>query len=118
NWHPEEYPEYVRAASRHDLGRGEAGLALFHAYLGLSHPETGAAAKALDLIDTACDGVAGGLMFPPRFGGFTGVAWVLEHLQGLSPGLGEEDLNQDIESALIEHLKLVRPQSEFDLIAG
>jgi hypothetical protein len=99
------------------LGHGKAGLALFFLYLdqarpGRSHDET-----ALELLDQAIEGVGCHGLGPDLYGGFAGVAWVLEHLhRRLGDPAG--DPGEEVAARLVDLLGRSPWQEDFDLVSG
>lgn len=126
--HP--YPTGVNA---HSLACGRGGAALFYAYCSAFDLLPGAGAIAAELLEEAFEGVAESTPDASLFCGFTGVAWVTEHLsqaRALHPGPavdgadaavdddGSEDSNSDIDAALLEFVASRPADAEFDLIDG
>ncbi len=68
-------------------------------------------------LERAIDAVAKGPLSPALYGGFTGVAWSVAHLQEglLDP---DDDPNESIDVALIRHLSRSPWRLEYDLISG
>ncbi len=102
------------------LNRGQAGLALFFAYCERSLGQAEAGELAGHHLDQAIAELAGQPV--PAAGlyhGFPGVAWVVEHLtRGEGPVEEEEDLNEEIDAALLSLLQRSPWQGEFDLLSG
>lgn len=96
--------------------------ALLHAYLGVAWNSAEHAAKATALLEQSIESLADTAIAPSLYGGFTGVAWIAEHLQ--HPPLGEsasadgEDPNEEIDSALIGYLETPVWKQTYDLISG
>jgi hypothetical protein len=128
-WSPEDHPADERLDRGFSLG-GRLGQALFHGYLAEAEAAGTAeaerhAARAQQLLDDAIEALAEVPMRPALYSGFTGVAWVAEHLERL---LGdeeepeadeEEDMNEEIDEALL--MALAGPSSwhgDYDLISG
>lgn len=107
----------ARASS---LAGGSAGKALFYAYLHLHTADPAAADRAADLLDHAAEDLAGTPMAPSLYSGFSGIAWVLEHLRGrlFEAGDEEEDPVQEIDEALLSPLSRSPWVGEYDLIGG
>jgi lantibiotic modifying enzyme len=107
------------------LAAGDAGQALFFAYLDLALPGSGWEEAALARLERAIEAAGAIETFPGLYSGFTGVAWVLEHFQAPmfgDPGPGdaapEYDPGAEIASALVPYLaQSVTPQ-DYDLISG
>ena len=103
----------------HSLAGGEAGLALFFAYLDRCRPGEGHDELAMELLDRAVAGTdemgTSGL-----YSGFPGIAWALEHLQGrLFESEEGEDLGESAAGALLEILGEEAPWTlHYDLISG
>lgn len=101
------------------LAGGAAGLALYHAYLSLHSGEERQADRAADLLETAAEALASTVMAPGLYGGFAGVAWTVEHLQGrLFEPDPDEDPNLEIDEALLSFLGSSNEPDEYDLISG
>lgn len=89
------------------LAGGHAGLALFHAYYATSgldgHDHRGLAQAHFE---TAAELLPWLGEHPGLFGGFSGMAWALDHAfeRGLLPEDPEEDLNEAIDEAVLKVL--------------
>jgi hypothetical protein len=103
-----------RAVRDPALANGNAGLALAHAMLHSLFPRAGHRALAERMLDRAIDGLARTVLPPSLHGGFSGVAWAVEHLRG-DPDF---DANADIDEALIRYLDRTPWTDSFDLIKG
>jgi lantibiotic modifying enzyme len=102
---------------RPDLAGGNSGLALLHAYLEAAHPGAGHGARALALLEKAIEDLGAKVMGPGLYGGFTGIAWTVDQLQSRL-GMGEEDLNESIDEALLSYLDVAEWKDDYDLISG
>lgn len=100
------------------LAAGEAGIALFYEYLDRVHPGAGHGEIAQQRLERAIEILASSSQFPSLFAGFTGVSWVVEHLQGGMIEEEDEDPNADIDAALLDHLRQISWPCEFDLVGG
>ncbi|HEV7670521.1 MAG TPA: lanthionine synthetase C family protein [Thermoanaerobaculia bacterium] len=100
------------------LAGGNAGHALFYSYLAEATGREEYAEAAERHLDEAVEALATEPMGASLYGGFSGVAWVAEHLQGrLYESEEGEDANEEIDTALAELLD--HPWSEtYDLIGG
>ncbi|HEX9941500.1 MAG TPA: lanthionine synthetase C family protein [Thermoanaerobaculia bacterium] len=98
------------------LAGGEAGVALFFEYLDRARPGAGYGESAQQRLERAIDALASSTQSPSLYGGFTGVSWVVEHLQGGSTE--EEDPNGDIDAALLDHLRQTPWMYDYDLVGG
>lgn len=99
------------------LSRGLAGVALFYGYLAQARPGDGWDELTLDLLGRAVEGLREGVLKAGFFTGFSGVAWVVDHLQARLFG-GEEDFNQSIDAALLDHLENGPKPAVYDLVRG
>jgi len=102
------------------LVAGEAGMALFHAYYSLGFE--GGAGPHRSLAEAHLEAAVRGLPelngIPQLFGGYTGVAWTVEHLQHLGFLEDDGDLNEEIDEALLEDLAAHPGPHLCELIAG
>ena len=108
-------PPEGRGAS---LAAGQAGQAVFHAYLALAENDEAQADLAAALLDGAVEALATTPLPPMLYVGFPGVAWVAEHLQGRLFESGEEDPNLDVDEALLGALDRSPWPGDYDLITG
>ncbi|MCA9600187.1 MAG: lanthionine synthetase C family protein [Myxococcales bacterium] len=104
-------PRRVRGPS---LSDGDAGLAIAHAALDPIFPRSGHRVRVDRVLDRAIDGLARTDMSPALFGGFTGVAWAVEHLRGNSG----DDANEAIDDALLLYVDRTPWLDSYDLIRG
>jgi lantibiotic modifying enzyme len=98
------------------LGGGTPGLALFFAYLAELVPNRGYDEVRDRFVDAMIDGVARNSDDPSLYGGYSGAAWVIEHIQG--DANDEQDANEEVDQGL---LALFGPETwtgQFDLISG
>jgi hypothetical protein len=102
------------------LANGAAGVALFWAYRARVAEAEGdrlvaerAAARAEAALDAALDAVAAEPLDASFAAGFSGVAWVAEHLAG-----GAEDPNEEVDAALGEALAVSPWRGDHDLVSG
>lgn len=87
---------------------GKAGVALFYGYLG-------DAVRADELMEHAVDALATSPMPPSLYGGFTGIAWVAEHLSRVL-GTAGDDMD-DLDESLLA--TIAAPWTgDYDLITG
>jgi lantibiotic modifying enzyme len=100
------------------LSRGHPGLALFFAYLERALGSADAGERARHHLDRAIDELAEPpAASPSLYAGFTGVAWVAEHLAaGTSPDADDE--NDEIDAALLALLRRSPWRGDFDLLGG
>lgn len=99
------------------VSSGTAGQALFYGYLGKALCSDKYADFALGLMEQSIDALAAANMHPALYGGFTGIAWTVEHLQKNIYD-SDDDLNEDIDEQLIRFLSKADWQGEYDLING
>lgn len=104
---PDEVPSAEAPALPQLLGAGlstgNAGLAVFFTYLAQATGEEAFADLAAERLDRAMDVVASRPMSPALYGGFSGVAWTMEHLQGRlfvdAPEEAPDEAKEDEEGA-------------------
>ena len=100
------------------VGGGAAGIALFFAYLAQARPGQGYDSLADLALETALTAVAETAMSPTLFGGFTGVAWAVSHLEGRFGEPEAEDPVAEIDPVLLEFLATSPWRGDYDLISG
>lgn len=100
------------------LAGGEAGSALFYRYLSQAQPNREWEARAMTHLDQAVTALGEGVLGPTFYSGFTGIAWTMDHLQGVAAESLEEDPNEEIDGALEEYLGRGRWKGDYDLISG
>lgn len=100
------------------LGGGSAGLALFYAYLAEARGDETCADQAMAHVDRSIDALRSLRLPPQLYGGFTGVGWMVEHLEGRLFESEEETQESEIDGVLIEMLDGRPWQSHYDLISG
>ncbi len=101
------------------LAGGDAGLALFFAYLHEARLDEGFDEIAMELLDRAITAMGEIPILPSLYSGFSGVAWTVEHLRGrLYEDEEGEDSGVEVAEALVEHLALTPWQGQYDLISG
>jgi lantibiotic modifying enzyme len=103
------------------LASGEAGVALLFDYLDRVRPGAGYGEIAAERLERAIDALASSAHNPSLFSGFTGVSWVVEHLQGGAAEAEDadgEDANEDVDAALLLHLRQTPWAYDYDLIGG
>jgi lantibiotic biosynthesis protein len=99
------------------LWDGNAGVAIFFAYLHQAVPERGYDHAATSLVDRVIDDAAAEPLGPSLYKGITGVAWMLDHLRGRVLDADEEDANEDVDAALLELMQLPW-RDRYDLFDG
>jgi hypothetical protein len=112
-WLPAEMSEAAATAWRSSLAAGDAGRALFYAYLFL-HQGAGDGEDpgdtALELLDRATEGAMAVPMSESLFNGFPGIAWAAQHLEGrLFEADPDSDANQEVDTALLGLLDRTPP---------
>ena len=104
------------------LSSGNAGLSVFYTYLALVTQDDRWADDATACLDRALEAVALHPMGASLYGGFAGVGWVLEHLQGrlFEPEEDEGDGGGTGETAeaLLRRLEGDAWAADYDLIGG
>lgn len=111
-------PPFEQDARGASLAGGQAGQALFHAYLALAENDEAQADRAAVLLDSAVEALATTPLPPTLYVGFPGVAWVAEHLQERLFEPGEDDPNLDVDEALLGALDRSPWPGDYDLITG
>jgi len=117
----EENPSASETARSQSLADGPAGQALFFHYLDRARPGQGHDESALAHLEAAIAATAETMTAPGLYGGFSGVAWVLEHLTGRllePPAPGEEDPGEEVATALTAYLAHTPWLDDYDLISG
>lgn len=117
-----ELESYTPADDRRypSLSGGAAGEAILHAYLALHNGDEHQADRAATLLERAAQVLATTVMPPGLYGGFSGVAWAVEHLQSrlFEPDPEGDDPNREIDEALLAYLSTLTESDEYDLISG
>ena len=110
-WIPGEIEgvEPYRIARSAALAMGSAGLALFYAYLSHTSENRGLLADEADrYISRSCDVMEMVPMQAGLYRGISGIAWVVQHLQGFlyedESNDPETDPNMQIDRILLDHL--------------
>lgn len=99
------------------LTGGSAGLALFFAYLHRVEPSVRHEDVSERLLQASMEAVSSQPMSAALSSGFTGVAWVVEHLQNSGHEV-EEDALLEIDEALLQLLETPPWSGTHDLISG
>ncbi|MBV8200613.1 MAG: lanthionine synthetase C family protein, partial [Acidobacteria bacterium] len=111
-------PGGARAQS---LADGPAGKALFFHYLDQARPGQGHDERALAHLEAAIAATSEAATVPGLYSGFSGTAWVLEHLTGRLlevPAPGEDDPGEEVAAALASYLEHSPWLEDYDLISG
>ncbi|HYC88597.1 MAG TPA: lanthionine synthetase C family protein [Thermoanaerobaculia bacterium] len=99
------------------VGNGTAGQALFYGYLAKSG--NGASARHAEqsdrFLEHAVDALATSPVSPGLYGGFTGVAWLAEHLG--EPDTDGDDMNEEVDETVLAMLDAPW-NGHYDLITG
>lgn len=101
------------------LASGDAGLALFFAYLGAARDgsETDESTdRAFDALGRTASALAAAPLGPSLYSGFCGIGWVVEHLTR-ELFEGEEDISADVDEALRDLLN-AQGIPMYELIGG
>ncbi len=96
------------------LTNGAAGDALILDVLARVCESAALEEAAHGAIERAIDAVASETMAVGLFVGFTGVAWALESLRGGD----DDDANEEVDGALLEHLDRPIWTGDYDLVSG
>jgi lantibiotic modifying enzyme len=100
------------------LACGGAGLAVFYAYMDRVGRGSRYRRASLDLLEHAADEVASVTMNPSLYGGFTGVAWAMAHLEGRVSGLAESFSTRELDAALRRFVRRRGWKRDYDLVSG
>ncbi|HYL04759.1 MAG TPA: lanthionine synthetase C family protein [Thermoanaerobaculia bacterium] len=106
-WTPDPASSLISGAS---LYAGAAGVALLHAYAGRPDDAVAYLSAAIDAISEP--------MGDSLAGGWTGVAFAVEHLQGRMLERGPDDPNTSIDDLLLERLAAAPWPGKLDLMYG
>jgi lantibiotic modifying enzyme len=119
-WVPGGQPGAAQEQAVEDgsLAGGRAGLAVLFAYLAQARSEPGDADLAVRFLNEAIEAVAAVPMSDGLYGGFTGIAWAVAHIQEQLGLPAEEDPSQAIDGALLDSLDRSPWPGEYDLISG
>ncbi len=123
-WSPDGDPADERLDRGASIGGGTTGVALFHGYLAKAMGQEAEhhAARAEQLLDESVEALAVTPMRAALYSGFTGVAWAAEHLGRLlgdeTGDVEEEDMNEEIDQALLTALDRQSWAGDYDLIGG
>ena len=124
-WLPGPMDPEKETAWRASLAAGDAGHALFYAYLGFHQERTGEslmsgdpAEIALERLDRATEAVAAAPMSESLWTGFPGIAWANDHLAGRLFEAADEDSGQGVDEALLSLLANPGWPGGYDLING
>jgi len=116
-WVRPRMAEPVSPAWTAGLASGIAGQALFYGYLALHTGEERWTDQALGLLEQAGEAVAEYPMSESLYSGFTGIAWVGDHLRDRLFE-GDPDENREVDEALLSALEHPGWPREYDLING
>jgi lantibiotic modifying enzyme len=100
------------------LGKGQAGLALLYTWLARTRRMPHADVLAWQCLDEAIEAMSTQAMNASLYGGFTGIAWATDLVDGLlDPDV--EDRNEAIDDALLRLLSRGdHSQAPYDLVVG
>lgn len=100
------------------LALGRSGLSVFYAWLARSGIREEAADHAVELLEDAIEILPSQTMDASFLCGFPGVAWTTEHVLSILQADSGEDLNVDIDAAILEGLADPSYVPAYDLIDG
>lgn len=103
---------------RASLSGGSAGRALLYAYLAEMWPDRDFDELALRHLERAVDQLTEQSMHEGLYAGFTGVAWVTEHLQAGLADHEADDPNLGIDELLCNHVAHTPWAGDYDVISG
>jgi lantibiotic biosynthesis protein len=100
------------------LGKGQAGLALFYSWLARTRRTAQADVMARECLDRAIEGMSTQTMNASLYGGFTGVAWATDLVDGLLDP-DAEDRSETVDDALLRLLSRADEwAAPYDLVVG
>lgn len=103
------------------LSGGLAGTALFLGYLSKLPGKESLKNRAMELLSQSVEKVQRS-PGAPFYGGYTGIAWAVEHMQRhvfeAEEGADEEDANEGVDEVLLDLLAPSPWRGEYDLISG
>ena len=110
----------LHAAGPGSYGFSElAGWSLFFAYLDRAVPGRGYLDRAAELLEDSVAGLSRSHSQASLYGGFPGVAWLVEHLKGwILEDDEEDDPGEEIAAAVYRHLDLSPRRGDHDLLFG
>ncbi|HSE37722.1 MAG TPA: lanthionine synthetase C family protein, partial [Blastocatellia bacterium] len=88
------------------------------AYLDLAQPEEDYDEAAAQFLQRAINALSAPDIWPSLYGGFTGIAWAVEHLKGRLIDQEDEGTNEEIDEALKEYVGHSPWNDDYDLING
>ena len=110
--------EAARFLAVPSLTTGFGGPALLCAHLELRRPGQDFGDAAVDLTNRALDVVAEHPLGPSFYDGFTGVAWLTDHLQGLLFDSRDATISKEVDAALLQVLSQEPWTGEYDVSRG
>jgi lantibiotic biosynthesis protein len=100
------------------LGKGQAGVAVLYAWLARTRRTPKADAMASQCLDGAIEALSTHAMNASLYGGFTGVAWATDLVDGLLDP-DAEDRNEAVDDALLRLLSRADERAApYDLVVG
>jgi hypothetical protein len=109
--------ESAETARQFSLAGGEAGIALFLAYLEAARPNRGYGEAAIEHLERAIDGMQELVAQAGLYSGFAGVGWAVEHLSGrLFDDV--EDPGGEVAGVLADHVGQSPWRFHYELIVG
>jgi lantibiotic modifying enzyme len=93
-------------------------MAVFYAYLNRAGRRSQYRRAALDLLERAADAVASVTMGPSLYGGFSGIAWAMVHLEGRLSDPEESNSTEALDEALKRFVNRRGWKADYDLVVG
>ena len=107
-----------RAALNPCLSGGSAGLAVFYAYLSRTRSGGRYEREARTFLREAADALESVTMSPWLYGGFSGIAWGMAHVEGMLAAPAERHSMEDVDEALEGFVIRPRWKDDYDLVSG
>jgi lantibiotic biosynthesis protein len=100
------------------LAGGTAGLGVLYGYLSEVDPRSRYRERATRFLERAADAVASVTMSPALFGGFSGVAWAMRHLEGRVLDRNGGSSTAEVDRVLRAYVSRPGWVGEYDLVSG
>jgi hypothetical protein len=105
-------------ADRVSLADGYPGLAVLFGYLAKARPGRGHEATTLRFLGEAITAASQAPLQASLYAGLAGVGWAAENLRQQFPQIVAEEINEEVDEGLREHLDTPQWTGDYDLIFG